>query len=63
MEIQVRDWVRFQRDGRLAVGVVDYLGFSPGGSRVCVTSDHGEVFVSEVLEVRRPVGAQRKGER
>lgn len=47
------DWVRFQRDGRLVIGLVEYL--LPRKSWEAfdrVITDAGEVRADSVLEVR-----------
>lgn len=53
VNIQVGDWIRFQRDGRLVLGTVAYTRRSLGGYQLCDTVEYGEVFVDHVLEIRR----------
>jgi len=53
-KIEIGDWIRFQRDNRLVIGVVSYIEPYCGYYRepAAVTVEHGAVFFDKVLEVR-----------
>lgn len=55
MTLQVGDWVRVQRGGRLVVAVVDYIvpRATWDSTPEAQTVDHGRVSFDEVLERRR----------
>jgi hypothetical protein len=55
--IQPGDWVRFYRDGKLVIAVVEYLGepstsYYDSYNKEFVCTDHGRVHVDDILEVR-----------
>lgn len=52
--IQKGDWVRFQRDGKLVIGIVQYsLDEARYAEYQTVITDIGNVYESSILEVRR----------
>lgn len=53
------DWIRFYRDGRMFIGVVQYVRATPSWSSSqwrCET-DHGSLDDDAILELRRRDGA------
>ena len=55
-EIELGDWVRFEKNGSLVIGIVQYIIEYPKNQplefREAVT-DHGRIFLSSILEVRK----------
>ena len=47
-------WVRFWRDGRLIIGIVQYPPYRDQLSYPFVATDLGEVRESAIVEVRKP---------
>jgi hypothetical protein len=48
------DWVRFYRDGKMLIGVVQYIRESNGLGDLEALTDVGSVAVDRILEIRKP---------
>jgi hypothetical protein len=55
VNVQVGDWVRFMRDGRLVIGIVQYVKpRSTSQWKDVVVTEVGPVDIDQVLEIRKP---------
>jgi len=52
-EINIGDWVRFQRGGQLVIGVVNYFRDDYSFLGTIVVTDIGEVRFKSILETRK----------
>ena len=52
-DIKPGDWVRFYRDAKLVIGVVQYVQDTTAGMHKRIHTDIGEARSDGVLEVRR----------
>jgi len=55
-EIELGDWVRFEKNGSLVIGIVQYIIEYPKNQPLEfreVVTDHGRIFLSSILEVRK----------
>lgn len=49
---KVKQWVRFYKDGRLTIGVIEYIVRDPGYGEFKYATDIGEVAEHFILESR-----------
>lgn len=55
MNIEIGDWIRFRQNGRLVIGLVEYIGpRASWDSTKIYRTQEGEVCAEQVLERRAP---------
>lgn len=57
-DVRIGDWVRYRWDAHLVIGSVVYTLPANGTyqNETCVVTEHGDIPVSVILEVRRGPG-------